>query len=45
MQLQDSSRAPIMFDKEVFFQIEAEVVKDLKHDDYINRLLTEHKVQ
>jgi hypothetical protein len=33
-----------MFHKEIFFQIDTEVVKNLIRDDYINGLLTENKL-
>ena len=41
---QDGSRAPIMFEKTMCFQIEAEVVKNSKRDDYVNGLITEDEV-
>ncbi len=34
-----------MFYKEMFFQIEAEVIKNSKCDDYVNGLVTEDEVQ
>jgi hypothetical protein len=42
---QDASRAPIMFGKDIFFQIEAEVVKNSKRSDYISGLATEDDIQ
>jgi hypothetical protein len=41
---QNASRVPIMFEKKLFFQIEAEVVKNAKRDDYTNGLVTEDEV-
>jgi hypothetical protein len=37
-------KAPIMLEKTMFFQVEAEVVKNSKRDDYVNGLLNEDKV-
>jgi hypothetical protein len=41
---QNASRVPIMFEKNMFFQIEAEVVKNAKRDDYIKGLVTEDEL-
>jgi hypothetical protein len=42
---QQSSRAPIMFDRDMYFQIEAEVVKNSKRKNYVDGLLSEEEVQ
>ena len=36
---------PVMFDKEIFFQIEAEVVKNLKRTEYVNGMVNEDEVK
>jgi hypothetical protein len=42
---QSSSRIPITFDKINYYQIEAEVVKTSKRQDYLNGLVSEDDVR
>jgi hypothetical protein len=41
---QGKNRAPIMLDNEMFMQVEAEVLKNAKRDDYVKGLLSEYKI-
>jgi hypothetical protein len=41
---QDNMKAPVMLEKTKFFQIEAEVVKNSKRDDYVNGLLNKDEM-
>jgi hypothetical protein len=43
--LQEISRVPVMFDNEMFFQVEAEIIKNPKRKDYIDGLVNEDDVK
>ena len=43
--LQAISRVPIMFDNKIFFQVEAEIVKNSKQKNYIDGVVNKDDVK